>query len=238
MGRIIKYDKSVIVACDVDDIDFFRKLVEQTYDLEGIGGYKIGAILTIRYGLPKLVEIVHEFTDLPIIYDHQKAMTDIPDLGKNFIKAVKEAGTDAIIGFPQSGPLTEEAWIKACKDRGLEVIIGGEMTHRKYKRSEGGYISDEALDEIYLSAAKLGVNNFVVPGNKVEKVAHYKSILKPMVKDDLTFFSPGFIAQGRLMSKIAKIVEHCHFIIGRAIYEAKDIRQTTKEIIKQVVLWK
>jgi len=160
MGRIIKYDKSVIVACDVNNIEDFQKLIEQTHDVKGIGGYKVGAILTIRYGLPKLVEVIRKLTDLPVIYDHQKAMTDIPDLGKDFAKVVKEAGINAMVGFPQSGPETQEAWIKACKDVELEVIVGGEMTHPKYKRSEGGYIADEALDEIYLLAAKIGSKQF------------------------------------------------------------------------------
>jgi orotidine-5'-phosphate decarboxylase len=99
MGRIIKYDKSVIVACDVNNIEDFQKLIEQTHDVKGVGGYKVGAILTIRYGLPKLVELVRNFTDLPVIYDHQKAMTDIPELGKDFAKVVKEAGVNAMIGF-------------------------------------------------------------------------------------------------------------------------------------------
>jgi orotidine-5'-phosphate decarboxylase len=191
MGKIIKYDKSVIVACDVKNVEDLKRLVESTYDIEGIGGYKVGAILTIRYGLPKLVEVVRKFTELPIIYDHQKAMTDIPDLGKDFTKVVKNAGANAMIGFPQSGPATQEAWIKACKDIGLEVIVGGEMTHPKYKRSEGGYIADEALDKIYFSAAKLGVNNFVIPGNKVERVKHYKELLQPIVGNSLTFYAPG-----------------------------------------------
>jgi orotidine-5'-phosphate decarboxylase len=235
MGKIIKYDKSVIVACDVNNIEDFERLIENTYDVDGIGGYKIGAILTIRYGLPKLVEVVRKLTDLPVIYDHQKAMTDIPDLGKDFAKVVKDAGANAMIGFPQSGPATQEAWIKACKDVGLEVIVGGEMTHPKYKRSEGGYIADKALDKIYFSAAKLGVNNFVVPGNRVERVKHYKELLRPIVGNSLTFYAPGFIIQGGMITEVAKAAgDSWHAIVGREIYGAKDIRASAKEITSQL----
>jgi len=235
MGKIIKYDKSVIVACDVNNIEDFERLIENTYDVDGIGGYKIGAILTIRYGLPKLVEVVRKLTDLPVIYDHQKAMTDIPDLGKDFAKVVKDAGANAMIGFPQSGPATQEAWIKACKDVGLEVIVGGEMTHPKYKRSEGGYIADEALDKIYLLAAKLRVNNFVVPGNRVERVKHYKELLRPIVGNSLTFYAPGFIIQGGMITEVAKAAgDSWHAIVGREIYGAKDIRASAKEITSQL----
>lgn len=138
MVRVIKRDRSVIPACDVKDMQSFRRVIRQTYDVEGIGAYKVGSVLTIRYGLPALIRAVRKFTDLPVIYDHQKAMTDTHDLGKDFAAVVKEAGASALIGFPQSGPVTEEAWIKACKDIELEVIVGGEMTHPKYKKSEGG----------------------------------------------------------------------------------------------------
>jgi orotidine-5'-phosphate decarboxylase len=235
MGRIIKYDRSVVIACDVKTIEEFRKLIEQTCDIEGIGGYKIGSILAIRYGLPKLVQVTREFTDLPVIYDHQKAMTDIPELGRNFAIVVKESGANALICFPQSGPATQEAWIKACKNVGLEVIIGGEMTHSKYKRSEGGYIADEALDEMYLLAAKLGINNFVVPGNKTERVKHYREILKPLVKEELIFYAPGFMAQGGIITDVAKAAgNYWHTIVGRAIYGARDVRAAAKEMTSQL----
>jgi len=236
MGRIIKYDRSVIPACDVKTMQDFRRLIEQTHDVEGIGAYKVGSILTIRYGLPALVQTVRKFTDLPVIYDHQKAMTDISDLGKDFVTIVKEAGASALIGFPLSGPATEEDWIKACNDIMLEVIIGGEMTHPKYKRTEGGYIADECMDEIYLLGARLGVNNYVVPGNKAERIAHYKSLLERKVKGSLTFYAPGFVAQGGTITDVAKAAANLswHAIVGRAIYGAHDIRIAAKEMTSQL----
>ncbi|MEM3736805.1 MAG: orotidine 5-phosphate decarboxylase [Candidatus Bathyarchaeia archaeon] len=235
MGRIIKYQRSVIPSCDVKLIGEFRRLIEQTCDVEGIGGYKVGSILTLRYGLPTLVKVVREFTDLPVIYDHQKAMTDIHDLGRDFAEVVKESGVDALIGFPQSGPATQETWIKACKDVGLEVVIGGEMTHPKYKRSDGGYIADEALDEIYLLAARLGVNNFVVPGTKVERIIHYRSILQHIVQGDLTLFIPGLITQGGIITDVARVAgDSWHAIVGRAIYGTKDFHAAAGELTRQL----
>lgn len=233
MGKVIKLDRSVVIACDVKDINKLKQLIRQTYDIEGIGGYKLGSILTIRYGLSNLVKVIRDFTDLPIIYDHQKAMTDIPEMGKEFVSVVEEAGVNALIGFPQSGPKTEEVWIKNCKEAGLEAIIGGEMTHEKYRASEGGYIVDEALDDIYLLAARLGVNNFVVPGTRKERVIHYREILRFV--PELTFYAPGFIAQGGVISDVAKAAgPRWHAIIGRAIYESNDMRVAAKELTKQL----
>jgi len=235
VGKIIKkYERSVIVACDVRTLKELENLVKQTYDVEGIGGYKVGSVLVIRYGLPKVVKCIRKFTNMPIIYDHQKSMTDIPDLAEEFIITIKDTGVDALIGFPLSGPLTEEKWIEACKKNNLEVIIGGEMTHSKYKKSEGGYIVDEALDEIYLLAAKNGVNNFVVPGTRKDRVLHYREILKFV--PDLTFFAPGFVVQGGIVSEIAKVAgPRWHAIVGRAIYGAADIRTAAKEMTKQLL---
>ena len=45
--------------------------------------YKVGLSLALDCGLPKVVEIAREYTDKPIIYDHLKAGTDIPEVGKN-----------------------------------------------------------------------------------------------------------------------------------------------------------
>jgi orotidine-5'-phosphate decarboxylase len=234
MGKIIKkYDRSIIVACDVRTLKELENLVRQTYDVEGIGGYKVGSTLVIRYGLPKVVKSIRKFTDMPIIYDHQKGMTDIPDLAEEFVSAVKNSDVDALIGFPLSGPLTEEKWIEACKKNNLEVIIGGEMTHPKYKKSEGGYVMDEALDEIYLLAAKKGVNNFVIPGTRIDRVLHYREILKFV--PDLTFYVPGFVAQGGIVEDISKVAgSKWHAIVGRAIYAAKNIRLAAVEMCKQI----
>lgn len=235
MSGIIQLERSIIPACDVRTIEEFRRLIEQTHKVSGIGGYKVGSVLTISYGLPELVKTVRDYTKLPVIYDHQKAMTDIPDLGRDFVEAVKEAGADAMIGFPQSGPATEEAWIKSCNDLGLDVIVGGEMTHPKYKKSDGGYLSDEALDQMYLLATQMGVTNFVVPGNRAERVSHYRELLSSSVGDRLSFYAPGFVAQGGVIADAAKAAGNSwHAIVGRGIYAAKDIRVATQEMTSQL----
>ncbi len=231
--KLIKYDRSIIPACDVETIEELKKLIEKTHDVNGIGGYKIGFVLALNYSLPGVVKTIRKLTKLPIIYDHQKAATDIPDWNKKFARVCKDAGVDAVILFPLSGPATEEAWIKACQDAGLGVIVGGEMTHPKFKRSEGGFIADDALDEIYLNAGKLGVNNFVVPGNKIDRISHYKSLLKEV--KELTLFAPGFVTQGGEINEDDKDDgKSWHAIVGRAIYEAKDIRKAAEEMTSKL----
>jgi orotidine-5'-phosphate decarboxylase len=107
MSDIIKLPRSVIPACDVSTDVEFEGLVRETCDVQGIGAYKVGFQLTIFYGLKHIVNIARKYTNLPIIYDHQKAGTDIPELGKNFASACCLAGVNAVILFPFGGAATE-----------------------------------------------------------------------------------------------------------------------------------
>ncbi|HLD58731.1 MAG TPA: orotidine 5'-phosphate decarboxylase / HUMPS family protein [archaeon] len=231
---IIKIPRSVIPACDVAELEKFEQIVEETAQIEKIGAYKIGFELALQYGLPKVVKTARKHTDKPIIYDHQKAGTDIPDTGKGFAAVCKKAKLDAAILFPQAGPETEKAWIIALKEAGIEVIVGGEMTHKGYLESESGYIQNEAPKRMYELAVTVGVKDFVVPGNKPEKITFYKSFLESKGIEPV-FYSPGLIAQGGKISDSAKAAgKKWHAIIGRGIYEAPNIKKAALEFVKEI----
>jgi orotidine-5'-phosphate decarboxylase len=232
--KIIGRDRSVIPACDVKTLEQFEELVKQTSDVDGIEAYKIGFGLGLRYGLPKVVETARRHTDKPLIYDHQKAGTDIPDTGKDFAELNKEAGIDAVIFFPQAGPETERAWIYHALDNGLKVIVGGRMTHPAYSVSEGGFITDEGALDMYRIAARAGVNNFVVPGNKPEVIKQVKELVEAEGVSPV-FYAPGFIAQGGKIEAAAKVAgDRFHGIVGRGIYQAKDMHAAAAEHTSQL----
>jgi len=231
MGKIIQRERSIIPACDVP-LKVYEEIVRETSDIEGVGGYKVGFFLALEHGLPKIVEIAREYTDKPIIYDHQKAGTDIPPMGEKFAKVCKNV--DAIILFPQSGPETEKAWIEAAKKEGLGVIVGGLMTHPKYTDVEGGWIRKDKILEIYLLAAELGVTDFVVPGNKPEEIERIREMLEQKGISP-TFYAPGFVAQGGEISEAARVAGNkWHAIVGRAIYKAKDKKQAALELTRKL----
>ncbi|MEM2909043.1 MAG: orotidine 5'-phosphate decarboxylase / HUMPS family protein [Candidatus Bilamarchaeaceae archaeon] len=226
---IIKRERSIVIACDVN-LKLYERILKETAGMETVGGYKLGFYLALRYGLPKLVKLARKYTDKPLIYDHQKAATDIPDTGEKFAEVCKNAGVDGVILFPHAGPETEKEWIDAAKRFGLGVIVGGLMTHKGYLKSDGGYIDDDAVRSMYLNAAKQGVNEFVVPGNKPDKIAEIKNMLETEGVEPV-FYAPGFIAQGGKISDAAKIAgKSWHAIVGRAVYEAKDIKNAVKEL--------
>ncbi|MFH1298480.1 MAG: orotidine 5'-phosphate decarboxylase / HUMPS family protein [Patescibacteria group bacterium] len=240
MGKLISLRKGVIPACDVPDIDKLSDLVEATKDVSGIGGYKIGLELAIPYGLPAIVQSIRHHSQLPIIYDHQKGGTDIPELGSKFAKAVKGAGVDAVILFPFGGAATEKDWIKACQDVGLTVLVGGHMTQAKFLQSEGGFIADSAPEEIYRIAAKNGGVDFVVPGNKAPYVLQYRKVLTEVLGEGkFVLYAPGFISQGGDITETGKVAGDDWFaIIGGAVYNEVGIdamRQAAIKVTSQIV---
>ena len=223
-SRIIGVDRSIIAACDFEK-DKFEEVVRETCDIPEIGGYKIGATLGLSVGLPSIVRIARDYTSKPLIYDHQKAGTDIPDTGKAFMTMLKECGIDAVILFPLSGPATQTAWIKSAQEVRLPVIVGGHMTHERFTVSEGGYVADEAVEKMYSNAASHGVTDYVVPGNRPDVIRRVRELLSAN-KIDPVFYAPGFISQGGSISEAAHAAgPRWHAIVGRAIYEAADIRK-------------
>lgn len=230
MKRIIKIDKSIIPACDVP-LELYEEIVKSTADIDGVGGYKIGFMLGLTYGLPKIVEMTRKYSDKPVIYDHQKSGTDIPDTGAKFVKTCKDAGIDAIIIFPQAGPETEKAWIKASLDADMGIIVGGLMSHPAYVKSEGGFLVDEAIMEMYLIAADLGVVDFVVPGNRPNDIKNIRTELEKKI-DKPVFYSPGLLTQGGKISDASSAAgDYWHAIVGRGIYESGDIKGATTKYV-------
>jgi orotidine-5'-phosphate decarboxylase len=157
-------------------------------------------------------------------------------MGRKFAEIMKEAGVNAAILFPQSGPRTQAEWTHSLFEQGIEVIVGGLMTHPKYLVSEGGNMDDERVLQIYALAAKMGVNNFVVPGTKLDKVQAIRQVIEdsvPGIKP--VYWSPGLIAQGGKLTNAAEACgERWQAIIGRGIIEAKDYHAAATEFAAQL----
>jgi Orotidine-5''-phosphate decarboxylase len=239
----------IIPACDVDRLEDLEKLVKSTCDIDGIVGYKVGAILGLKYGLLTVVKSISRHTNLPIIYDHQKFGTDIPDIcGGSMLEVLKDSGIDIVIIFPQAGPATLKAAIKGsddpkkqnvkgCYKYGLVPIVGGEMTHEKYLEESGGYLRNDAPERMYLDAAELGVEYFVVPGTKVDKMEKYRSLLSTIITEP-KFLFPGIgndYQGGDIVKAFAAVKPFPSYaIVGRSIYAAPDIKEATEKLCKIV----
>jgi len=231
--KLFKSGYGIIVACDISDMHDLADLVEVTHDLGFIKGYKIGMELVVPHGINKVTGVIRRSTDLPILYDHQKFGTDIPEIcGGKILKILKNAGITGVITFPQSGIETLKAVVKGCKENGLTPIVGGEMTHHGYIVSGGGYIADDAPERIYLDAARLGVEYFVIPGTKLESMKSYHSKLKDIIPEP-KFLFPG-IGKGQggdIVAAFSAVQPYeSYAIVGRGIYAEKNRREAAKKL--------
>jgi len=209
----------LIPALDVTDLETVDRLAAAIGRHPAVYGFKVGFALGLTHGLGRVVAAIRRHSDRPVIYDHQKAATDIPDTGSLFAGTMKGAGVDEVILFPQAGPETLAAWIQALRERELKIIVGGLMTHPAYMASEGGFLADEGIERIYRLAVDAGVKAFVVPLTKPEAVeALVRAVPFPA---DAAFYSPGFGKQGGDPARFASIRTH-HLIAGRSLLESRD----------------
>ena len=230
--ELISLSKSIIIACDTDLL-LYKKILKETGDIPGISAYKVGIDLALRYGLPEVVSIAKDITEKPIIYDHQKACTDIPEMGHKFVKVCKEAGLDAIIYFPLSGAQTEKEWIEAARDENMKVLLGGYMSHLQFLVSEGGYIQDDRVIDLYNLAYTMGIRDFIIPSTKLHLFYNL-----PFAQKDtkINYYLTGLILQGGKIKEVDTLLkERYHCIIGRAIYGSDNIiREISLKLLEEL----
>lgn len=209
----------IIPSLDTLSLDEALACVQETHHRNSIYGYKVGFSLGLRFGLHAFTAKCREITAKPLIYDHQKAATDIPETGALFANTLRECGITEGILFPQAGARTLAAWAKALSENQLKVIVGGMMTHEGYVLSEGGYLDDKSIVRMYQNAWDLGVRSFVTPLTRPEFVASLIKTIPAMA--DAEFYSPGFGAQGGSRNGYPNIAKH-YVIVGRRLLAANN----------------
>lgn len=215
---------TLVPALDTPDLEQALRLVGALADHPLVHGFKVGFALGLSHGLRLVVERIRALSDKPVIYDHQKAGTDIPDTGALFADTMRACGVGEVILFPQAGPVTLQAWVRAHQDLGLPLILGALMTHPGYLASEGGFILDSAIPAMYRQAFDLGVRAFVTPLTRPEAtraVLEQAGMLDPAQAGELIFYSPGLGAQGGDPGAFPFLREH-RLIAGRALMRAPD----------------
>lgn len=213
-------DHGIIVSCDSSSKERLKQIISATCGIDGIVGYKIGFSIALGIGLGNATEIVKEECGMPVIYDHQKAGNDIPAMGAKFAEAMKDAGVDSAILFPFTGAETEKGWIAALQKNGIAPMVGGEMTHPDFF----DYINDAAPEKIYSAASLMGVEFFVVPGTKPERMKEISGSF-PGKK----FCFPGIGTQGGDLAKAFESIDGPSYaIIGSAICDSAKPAESAK----------
>jgi len=213
----------IVPTLDMTSLDEIRRVVEKTRDIEGVVAYKLGLTLSLCSGLKQAARELKAMTSLPIIYDHQKAGADVPDMAGKFAEVCADAGVDALILFPLAGPQAVTAFVRAAIEHRLTPVVGGELPFADYTVAGGGYVADDALEQILKKAIEAGATHFVIPGNTAEKVRQHGGWLANAVEDPALFI-PGIGALGGTIRECFSAAQGCraYAVIGRAIYGAGD----------------
>ena len=234
-AHFLTEERGIIIAADVPTIHDLQSLADLSSQTDEVVAIKVGFLLALRFGLPAVVSAVNEVCDLPVIYDHQKAGTDIPAMGKPFAETCRDSGVKGAIFFPQAGPKTLEAFVSAAFDCGLTPVLGLVMTHPAYLQSEGGFIADDAPDVMCKIAVDLGVSNFVLPGTKPEIITKFAEGPLAAVRP-VSIMMPGIGSQGGAISTALEATRgHYPFpIIGSAVYKAHDPKAALEQFAAEI----
>ncbi len=221
----------ILPALDMDSLDDMRRVVERTSRVEGVIGFKVGLTATLKLGLEGAVKHLRPVTDLPLIYDHQKAGPDVPDMAAKFAATCRAAGVDGLILFPVAGPRAVREFVGNALKNQLVPLVGGDLPLPDYNVAGGGFIADDALDRIFALALEIGATNFIVPANKPEKVKHHADALKAKLKRP-SLFLPGIGALGGSIEATFSQAKGCNLyaVVGRAIYGAPDPVEAAKQL--------
>lgn len=214
----------ILISLDTVSRSELSRVVEQTKDLNGVCGYKIGALCSLALGLGEVIRTIRAVTPKQIVYDHQKAGNDIPEIARKLVQLTAECGVNAFILFPFAGPATLLAAVQEGLDRGLTMIVGAHMTHPSFTYDDGGFVRSSEITRIFQTAASLGVRDFVLPGNQPDVAAKYADELSRRIEMP-TFWAPGFGRQGGVIGEFSRRLAGKGYlvpIVGRSVYEAAD----------------
>lgn len=223
----------LVPALDVDSWDEMLRLVEQTTNVPGVVGYKLGLTGVLPQGLPAAIRALRNITDLPLIYDHQKAGPDMPDMAEKFAKFCSEAGADALILFPVAGPQAVRSFVGETIRHGMVPVVGGHIPVPDYCISGGGFLVDDVLERILAIAGDVGANSFVLPANNTDALRQKIDWMANNVEQPIVFLT-GFGSLGGDISKAflaAKAAPRKYAIVGRAVAGSKSPSESAQRFV-------
>jgi orotidine-5'-phosphate decarboxylase len=236
MAKVFQGSAGIVPALDVDTTDQLNLVVRQTCEADGVAGYKLGLTSVLRFGLAEAVRRLRDMTDLPLLYDHQKAGPDMPDMATRFVALCKEGGVDGVILFPVAGPTAVDRFVGESVKAGLIPIVGGEIPVPDYCVSGGGYMSDDTLARILERAALNNADHFVLPAHDNAKVEGWSQSIAASVRG-ATVFLTGFGPLGGSIKAAFAAASACprrFAIVGRLITSSASPGDAAKRLVEQL----
>jgi len=211
----MKPKSRLVIALDDVTLDRAIEIAKLVPEADAI---KVNYPLVLRHGL----DSVRQLSKLNnVICDFKVA--DIDNTNRLIAEAAFEAGAQALIAHAFVGSDALAACVDVAKKAGRFVIAVVEMSHP-------GAVEhiQPRTDELVKTALKAGVDGFVAPGTRPERIAHIRKLVGKKL-----IFSPGIGTQGGSAKEAVKAGAD-FIIVGRSIYGAKDPVGTARKIISEV----
>lgn len=226
----------IMPSLDMESLDEARRVIERTTRVHGVVAYKFGLTTVLRHGLARTVAAMRQVTDLPLIYDHQKAGADVPDMAGKFAATCREAGVDGLILFPVAGPRAVSEFVGNAYKNRILPIVGGDLPLPDYNVKGGGYIADDALFRIIERCVGMNADHFVVPATQPAKVRSIASWLTRKLEAPHLFL-PGIGPLGGSISDAFAEAPGCrvYAVVGRAVYAADDPGEAARKLADEAL---
>lgn len=226
----------IIPALDLESVDAIRSVVEQTCEVDGVVGYKLGVAGALRLGLSGAVRAIREITDLPVLYDHQKAGLDIPDMARKYCAICQEAGVDALVLFPLAGPTAVEQFVVHTREHGMCPVVGGDFPMADYREAGGGYVANDGPQRIREKALELSVTHFIVPSTDPAEVRRVSESLSSRIGRPKLFLTGIGAMGGSIKTAFAAARgSSCYAIVGRAVYGSASPKEAAKTLAAEAL---
>lgn len=229
-------DFGLVPALDIDSFPNLLRVVEATTRVKGVIGYKLGLAGSLRMGLANAITAIREVSDLPIIYDHQKAGPDMPDMAGKFSSICAEAGANALILFPVAGPHAVRSFVAESIRRNMPPIVGGHIPVPDYIISGGGFMVDDVLHRIVTIAADAGARDFVLPANNVDGIRRHIAWAAECAPESSVFLT-GFGSLGGEIRPAFSAARSCacrYAIVGRAVCAASSPGDAARRFVDEI----
>ena len=235
-GRTSPQALGIVPALDLLTVGDLQRVVSATCEVEGIVAYKLGLQAVLHIGLFEAVATVRALTDLPIIYDHQKAGADMPDSAEGFVHICAQADIAGLILFPVAGPTAVREFVGHTLAAGLDAVVGGHIPVPDYTASGGGYFVDDVLDLIARDAVAVGAKQVVLPANDTAGIRRRSRWLCEHVADPVVYLTGIGPLGGTIAESFAAAegVPVRRAVVGRRICSAVDPRQAAESVVAEL----
>ena len=226
----------LVPALDLETLDDLKRVVDATCDIDEVIEYKLGMHAVLHIGLFNAVKAIREFTEKPVIYDHQKAGADMPDSAGGFVRICEQTGISGLILYPVAGPTAVREFVTHSLNAGLDPVVGGHIPVPDYAISGGGYLADDTVDRIMSLAAGLGATHFVLPANEPENIQRRSEWLLTHVIEPVLYVTGIGPLGGSITESFqaAQGIATRRAIIGRRICAADDPHGATQTLADEM----